>query len=663
MDLDEQITESLIQNWVPDEENTTESLAVTNSYLKLLETNTGLKVIQHTKVTQAFTQSGKLGLFRLFLTNSWFKGMRTWLNKKLKQAGKDEISERKFRAYMGLEMATSLVKMNDLKSYWKKEMFAGHRDFKETMSRDDFLFIRSNIVLRDPDDYSHEEASSDPLWHSRKILNHFQKNVSQIAVPMGTSALDEAGVRTKARTKASSYIANKPDKYAIRFYAVVGSQNAYLFNIFDNRSGNTSGVSPPEAFCRLHREMRTPYNNIVCNSPSIDKDSPTALWILMMAYQTKLAPQPNGKRIFFTDNFYTRHTLAKVLKDITDGEARLIGTVKYTNVDATNRTYLVEGIASMKDAPRGSWKLIQAFDKVADLDKIRRKHATEQKKLPVAQRVAFVAPKDNVAENAGYIIWKDSKVVIFYCNDMASTPSHPILDGTSEEAIKCVNGLASLSRWVGGEVLNRTDFEVPAIIVAYNNYMNSVDRMDQIRATNPNKRREKRLHMSIWTYVLDLAALQAFALFEHMGFLQPGQTMTYSDFKRHLCEDLVSPYKAVTGKRNRIANEAVNEDIDVRRILGSNEHVHMLIENKNKQDIHCMFCMLRGIKKMIYGCVKYGKGFHVNCYTAYHCQWALQGDSKALCDMIVRQSPNELPRASNKRSKFIGTMKEMKLTK
>ena len=63
MDLEEQITESLIQNWVPDEEHNTESLDDTNSYLKLLESNTGLKVIQHSKVLKVFRESGKLGLF------------------------------------------------------------------------------------------------------------------------------------------------------------------------------------------------------------------------------------------------------------------------------------------------------------------------------------------------------------------------------------------------------------------------------------------------------------------------------------------------------------------------------------------------------------------------------------------------------------------------
>jgi len=49
-----------------------------------------------------------------------------------------------------------------------------------------------------------------------------------------------------------------------------------------------------------------------------------------------------------------------------------------------------------------------------------------------------------VAENAGYIVYHDSKVVIFYSNDLDGTPSAPILNQDSEEAIKCVRGLAPL---------------------------------------------------------------------------------------------------------------------------------------------------------------------------------------------------------------------------
>ena len=68
-------------------------------------------------------------------------------------------------------------------------------------------------------------------------------------------------------------------------------------------------------------------------------------------------------------------------------------------------------------------------------------------------------------------------------------------------------------------------------------------------------------------------------------------------------------------------------------------------------------------EKTIYGCFKCGKGFHVNCYAAYHCQGALEGDTKALADMIINGDPYDLPRGSNKVSKHIGTMEDMKLSK
>lgn len=214
------------------------------------------------------------------------------------EKGLKSVNESKFRAYVGLEMAMSILQLNDISSYWRTGMFLGHDDFKSTMSRDDFQNIRANIILREPGTYNHTEVSADPLWHSRKLLDHFQKNIASVAVPTGTTALDEASVRTKCRSKARSYLPSKPDKYAIRFYAVVGTKYAYLFSIMDNRSRNTTGETAPEAFTRLFRDLRTPYNNVIVNSNAIDKDLPTALWILQMAQQTKLHPDPSKKKFF-----------------------------------------------------------------------------------------------------------------------------------------------------------------------------------------------------------------------------------------------------------------------------------------------------------------------------------------------------------------------------
>ena len=99
-------------------------------------------------------------------------------------------------------------------------------------------------------------------------------------------------------------------------------------------------------------------------------------------------------------------------------------------------------------------------------------------------------PHDIVAEKAGYIVWKDKKIVIRYTNDLASSPSVPILDGSEREAQLAVHGLSELTRWTGKEIFHRTTFSVPSHIVAYNLFMNSVDRMDQKRSALPCKRKE-----------------------------------------------------------------------------------------------------------------------------------------------------------------------------
>ena len=125
-------------------------------------------------------------------------------------------------------------------------------------------------------------------------------------------------------------------------------------------------------------------------------------------------------------------------------------------------------------------------------------------------------------------------------------------------------------------------------------------------------------------------------------------------FKSSLCEAFVNDYR----KRKNGPDDGSNR-IVVEEVLGSN-NPHMLIENKDKKDINCFFCLFQGKKmKTIYGCVKRQKGFHVNCYTAYHCEGALEGHTKTLSTMI-RGCNGKVPRGANKRSKYIGDMASLK---
>jgi hypothetical protein len=59
------------------------------------------------------------------------------------------------------------------------------------------------------------------------VLNYVIRKATtmmRLAVQTGSSALDEACVRTKYRSRARSYMSCKPDKYAICFYALVGTK-------------------------------------------------------------------------------------------------------------------------------------------------------------------------------------------------------------------------------------------------------------------------------------------------------------------------------------------------------------------------------------------------------------------------------------------------------
>jgi hypothetical protein len=144
--------------------------------------------------------------------------------------------------------------------------------------------------------------------------------------------------------------------------------------------------------------------------------------------------------------------------------------------------------------------------------------------------------------------------------------------------------LAKLERWTGSENLHRTKFDVPAIIVAYNVFMNSVDRMDQRRSRNPTRRVEKRLHMSLFTLFLDLAVHNAYALFKKID-PQKANSTAYREFKRIVAEQLVSPLVAEAEERSKKKEKAAPKASPAvaNGVLGSTTGtVHLLLENKRK---------------------------------------------------------------------------------
>ncbi|EGZ07378.1 hypothetical protein PHYSODRAFT_529221, partial [Phytophthora sojae] len=147
------------------------------------------------------------------------------------------------------------------------------------------------------------KARQDPLRHSRLLLQHFQRKFASIAVPFGISSIDEIGVRTKARTLARPFMPLKPDKFAIRFYAVVGWESLYVHSFWDNGSGNTMPTTAAQRYTHLFPSLRHPLH-VTLNRPDIpvDPKAAAALWVAMIAHQTKLHQSTTGRRLVVSDN-------------------------------------------------------------------------------------------------------------------------------------------------------------------------------------------------------------------------------------------------------------------------------------------------------------------------------------------------------------------------
>ena len=236
-----------------------------------------------------------------------------------------------------------------------------------------------------------------------------------VAVPEGMLVLDKASLATKAHTKAKIFNATKPAKYTIKFYALVGNEGPYLFSMQDNKRGNTAIKANSLDYIRHFPCLSRPFSKHIHNDIDITPGMLSALWTLMLAHSTQKSFDPSGTRYYFMDNYYTRHNLAGVVKSLTDGESRIIGTVKYTNIDTTDRVCVSHAMNVMKEAERGEWVLVPTYNNSPTLED-KKEHQRILRALPKAQRQPFHYPLDNKAEKVGYIIWKDSKLVVFYCN-------------------------------------------------------------------------------------------------------------------------------------------------------------------------------------------------------------------------------------------------------
>ena len=364
----------------------------------------------------------------------------------------------------------------------------------------------------------------------------------------------------------------------------------------DNGSGNRIKTPPASNYCQLFPTLRITYQQkfVLDDKSPIPAEKPSALLCLQLAHMHHTFELPEGKRVVFMDNFYTRHALGKQFKSLTNSEIRIIGTVRMNFVDKLNKPNGEKAYDMEGKMVHGSWLLIQCFNEGSDGD-------------------------PQVSANIGYIVFKDKKVVGFYTNDLADILDTIISRTENDPSVKCVHGLSKIKRWLGTEVFHRTILRVPAIVVAYNIFMNSVDCFDQYRKTHHLLRREKRVTMSIFTVLIDDSINNVYAYYFVCYF--SGKKISMTEFKQRIAELLVS-------KSRQSSDQKLNTTPEGPEFVPFINH--QLIKNKNKKRQYCYLCKIMMSKKKDsnmkikrpkqseYSCVQCQRDFCVNCFTGYH---------------------------------------------
>lgn len=131
-----------------------------------------------------------------------------------------------------------------------------------------------------------------------------------------------------------------------------------------------------------------------------------------------------------------------------------------------------------------------------------------------------------------YIAWTDSKFFVHYI-----TPQQNKIQRRATGQGRRTEGLRAefvgVHCWTGDDVFYRSLVHVPAIICAYNNFINGVDKLDQFRSTAPTHRKKKLLQMSLFTWLLYLRIHNSYAL--RIAILSGSSSvdsLNFQEFKR-----------------------------------------------------------------------------------------------------------------------------------
>ena len=143
------------------------------SYIRQIESVTGFHVLQNNNVWNAY-KKGPIDLFHLFPNKNFItERILSWTNNKM---GNNLITRNGILAVLGLKIAMSSCKVNNLKVYFSGRAFGANDDYRKTMTKHRFQEIRGNLNVSPPERIDEKKYPCNVL-RSASLWNIYFKSL------------------------------------------------------------------------------------------------------------------------------------------------------------------------------------------------------------------------------------------------------------------------------------------------------------------------------------------------------------------------------------------------------------------------------------------------------------------------------------------------------
>ncbi|XP_056320827.1 piggyBac transposable element-derived protein 3-like [Danio aesculapii] len=182
------------------------------------------------------------GYFKQYVPSEMFELMSTMTNIYAEQKavkGYKHASASEIEVLVGLHMAMGVLGIPRVRMYWSSRISIGI--FKDTMSRDRFFQLRSNLHV--VNNYERPPEDNDVFFKVRPLYESIRKRCLQLQLEEEL-CVDEQIVPFRGKLSVLQYVKGKPTPWGVKLYFLCGKSGlAYDFLIYQGATTELSEQS------------------------------------------------------------------------------------------------------------------------------------------------------------------------------------------------------------------------------------------------------------------------------------------------------------------------------------------------------------------------------------------------------------------------------------